>query len=514
MQRVRLLALSALALALVAGAGCRLVRSASKASGGAAAKKTQLLAFVPCGLEGPFNDVAEAFNKANPQVEVLPHVENIDVLVNRVLAGEEADVFLSLGDVEVERMKKAGRLLEDTITPFALNSLGVIVSNGNPGRINTIQDFAKQSAGKFCFADPDQNSVGYYARLALQNAGVWDKAKDRAIVADQPSRVKMFVNDGRANAGVIYGPCSQETKQPGKQAYTFLGSVPQELYPQFPVVAAITKGGKNQEWGRKFIAFLQTDEGQSALQKWGFRPLAYGKLTGSQTPILIHSGAGLQPPMDQLAALFKKQTGVAVETSYKGSGCLLTDITFSHRGDLYFAGEQFYSDQCTAKGYAARTTVVARMEAVIIVQKGNPKNIQSLNDLARPEVKVGLGNPSGTAIGRVSEAILKQGGVAAAVDDNVKKAGMRALTVQEMANAVKLKALDAAIVWKPTARLVSDDADVVAIPDQYPKITDVPLAILKFSKNPEAAGKFLELALSPEGQKVFADNGYIPVAGG
>ena len=73
-----------------------------------------------------------------------------------------------------------------------------------------------------------------------------------------------------------------------------------------------------------------------------FLPLGCG--FGARVPksLLVHCGAGIKPPMDELGDLFYEKHGVKVEYSYKGSGCLLADIALSRRGDLYMPGEIFY----------------------------------------------------------------------------------------------------------------------------------------------------------------------------
>jgi molybdate transport system substrate-binding protein len=143
---------------------------------------------------------------------------------------------------------------------------------------------------------------------------------------------------------------------------------------------------------------------------------------------------------------------------------------------------------------------------VILVQKGNPKAIHSLADLARPGLRLGLGDPEACAVGRVSAAILsKQQSLQAQIERNVE---FRSVTVSELANNVKLQSLDAAIVWDAVAAQVADSADAVPIPPNENIVSTVAVSILKCSERPELAGQFSEFMTSPASREVFRRNHY------
>jgi molybdate transport system substrate-binding protein len=223
------------------------------------------------------------------------------------------------------------------------------------------------------------------------------------------------------------------------------------------------------------------------------------------TTLVVHAGAGIRPPLDDLGERFQEQTGIRVDYNYKGSGCLLADICFSHQGDVYIPGELFYVEQARARGFMLDSRVVAQMSTVVIVQKGNPKGIKSLRDLARPGLRVGLGDPEAVAVGRAANESLVKCGILDAVQNNVI---MSALNVVELGIGVKLKHLDAAIVWDATAHLFSDSVEAVELPDQWRVDCPIPVAVLTFSKHPDAAVQFMNFLASEEAAEVFRAHGY------
>ncbi|MCD4784741.1 MAG: molybdate ABC transporter substrate-binding protein [Candidatus Eremiobacteraeota bacterium] len=222
--------------------------------------------------------------------------------------------------------------------------------------------------------------------------------------------------------------------------------------------------------------------------------------------ISVHCGAGLSPPMEKIGKLFEKKYNCKVEYSFKGSGCLLGDIIFSRRGDLYIPGEMFFMKQAVKRGFIKKYKKVGFWQTVIITPRNNSKKIKTLFDLAKPGMKVGLGDEKGVAVGKASCYVLKKAGIY----DKVKKNQVMAcLTVNELGVGVELGHLDAAIVWTSTASLLGKKCRIFLIPEKYSKTTEVPMGILTFAKNPRLAEKFLEFVVtSKEAKRVFRQNGY------
>jgi len=233
----------------------------------------------------------------------------------------------------------------------------------------------------------------------------------------------------------------------------------------------------------------------------------------SSVRLLVHAGAGIRPPLDEIGDLFYRKTGVRVECNYKGSGCLLADICFAKKGDVYIPGESFYMEQAKGRELINKCFTVAGMSTVIITQKGNPQNIRSVADLARPGLRIGLGEYEATAAGRAAKEVLDRAKVRGQVEKNRV---MSALNVIELGNAVKLKHLDAAIVWDATAVLYENgEVATVAIAPALSVFAPIPAGTLKFSKHPKEAARFVGFLSSPEARRIFQRHGYsLPGAAG
>jgi molybdate transport system substrate-binding protein len=244
--------------------------------GGTAVKPTNdILIFVPCGQTGPYFEVKTLFEKANPGITITETPENISVIVRKILDGESPDVFMSMGDQEITSLEAKGRIVADTRTPYARNSLVLVVPKGNPAKVKELKDVANASVKSFITANPEVNSLGFHTRQALEKLGLWQQMIAKTQIPGEPQSVGEAIGKGDCQAGVAYLPCQMETHIPGskpvpKKNVVMAQIIPQELYTPFYCEAAVVKGAANPEGGKKFIAFLKEPQCQAIFEKWSF----------------------------------------------------------------------------------------------------------------------------------------------------------------------------------------------------------------------------------------------------
>lgn len=234
-----------------------------------------------------------------------------------------------------------------------------------------------------------------------------------------------------------------------------------------------------------------------------------------ETRLLFHAGAGVRGGLDEIGALYQeKHPDVRVDFSYKGSGYFLADIQASERGDLYMPGEEPYLLQAVERGYITdydpQRDIPAYFVTVIMTPRGNPKGVKRVEDFARPGLRVGLGDPEACAVGIWHEKIFKRAGIWEKVRRN---ATLSAKCIPELGNAVQLGAVDATIVWASTAVLYLRDSEIIPMEPRYRGIIRLPIGVLKFAQDPEAARALKEFVLSDEGKQVFHTHALLTEAG-
>ncbi|MCK4270507.1 MAG: substrate-binding domain-containing protein, partial [Methanogenium sp.] len=122
----------------------------------------------------------------------------------------------------------------------------------------------------------------------------------------------------------------------------------------------------------------------------------------STNTLLVYCGAGLRDPMDEIAEVFRQKEGISVDYIYGGSAQLLSQMELVKQGDAYMPGAKSYIDSAAEKGFISKSEKTVYHVLGIIVPKGNPKNIQCLDDLTKEGVRVAIGEPSGPAVGKAA----------------------------------------------------------------------------------------------------------------
>jgi molybdate transport system substrate-binding protein len=222
--------------------------------------------------------------------------------------------------------------------------------------------------------------------------------------------------------------------------------------------------------------------------------------------LLFYAANGLRPPLSEAAEVFGRENGCAVDCDFAGSNTLLGKLRVSQRGDLYMPGDEWYVEEAAKAGFQLSRHTVCYWAPVLLVKKGNPKEVRTLQDLLKPGVQVGLGDARACAIGRTSVALLEKNGLRDA--DLAKNVVYRSTTVNELANHVKAGQVDAAIVWDATAAQYPDVAEAVPIPAERNLLVKVEVCVLKFTEAREQAERFCEFLKSAKGQAIFRRHHY------
>jgi molybdate transport system substrate-binding protein len=231
-----------------------------------------------------------------------------------------------------------------------------------------------------------------------------------------------------------------------------------------------------------------------------------GESESATKELLLYCGAGIRPPVQQIAQEFQREHGVKVVTDYAGSEVLLSKIKLARQGDLYMPGDKSYIEQADREGMILSQQSVCYFVPTILVQKGNPKNIHSLRDLLADGVKLGIGDPKACAIGRKTKEIFAKNNIP--WQDVEKHVSFQSLTVNELGMQIQAGSLDAVIVWDAIARYYSEYGTELPIPVEENVISSVNIGILTFTNNRSLAEQFVKFTVSASGQSIFKQHNY------
>jgi molybdate transport system substrate-binding protein len=227
-------------------------------------------------------------------------------------------------------------------------------------------------------------------------------------------------------------------------------------------------------------------------------------------PLVIYCGAGIRTPVDAAAKEYEKDYGVPFRFQYGPSHALLVQAELGKTGDLYLPGDDNYVEIARTKGLIDQSLPIARMTPVLAVGKGNPRQIKSLHDLFRPEVRLSQTSPEIAAAGRlVQQALVKSGHWEEVKGHTVTFKD----TVNSVANDIQVGAVDAGFVWDVLVKQYPD-LELVPVTQLAGTHALVTVATLKSSSQPTTARHFMRyLAAKDKGLKLFKEHGFEPVDG-
>lgn len=192
----------------------------------------------------------------------------------------------------------------------------------------------------------------------------------------------------------------------------------------------------------------------------------------------IFAGAGLMKPMEEIRQNFEHEHGVEVEVHYGSSGEIFGMLAAGQECDVFIPGAEKYTMDAVKNGWVVEDSIIKIVKhvPVIVVPGGNPAAIKGLDDLARPGVKVALGDPKAPAIGKVARKILEKAGLWDKVQPNVS---VFAPTCNQLLIYTALGQVEATINWLDVTTWAEGKGkvEVVRIDQERNIIKTIPTAL-------------------------------------
>ena len=233
--------------------------------------------------------------------------------------------------------------------------------------------------------------------------------------------------------------------------------------------------------------------------------------------LTVLAASSLTDSFGELARTFEERNpGVEVRQSFESSSTLLTQIQQGAPADVFASAAEEEMDTAVEDGLVAgEPEVFVRNREVVMVPEDNPADIRSMQDLAKPGIKLVLaeeGVPAADyAVEILGRADAEYGsGFKRAVLSNVVS---READVRASVSRVALGDADAtfgyASDYTPDIR---DQVRVIRIPENLNIIATYPIAALKDAESPGLAREWVDLVVSEEGQRVLEKWSFEPAA--
>ena len=378
--------------------------------------------------------------------------------------------------------------------------LVLAVQPGNPKRIHSLDDLLRDDVD--VVMANDEAAVGRTARLVLRD---WDgfavlekKATKKPTVTEVANDVQIGV---RADVGLVWDATA-------KQFSSQLDIVEVDEIQNHPdahsvIAAGVLSFTKQPTAALRFARYLAAPEkGQPSFRQQNFEPLD-GDPWAVHPKISLFSGGVNRVAIEQTLNEFQQREGCEIISTFQGCGSLVAMMKTGQLPDAYFACDVSFVDQVAHE--FRDPVVVSETDMIMLVQRGNPKNIHSLADLAREGIRVGIADEKLSALGRLTVQLLEEAGVYEAVINNRRATTPTADLLVTQLRTVDI--LDAAIVYRANCSFIGDSAEIVPIDHPAAKALQ-PLAIQSQAKYPQLAERLMHAIVSTRSQSRFEKSGF------
>jgi molybdenum ABC transporter molybdate-binding protein len=229
--------------------------------------------------------------------------------------------------------------------------------------------------------------------------------------------------------------------------------------------------------------------------------------TPAGEPLIVYCAEALRVPMEATVRDYQHEVGQPVYLDFGSSQAILTRLVLTKQADLFLPADDSFLEPASKKDALDTALPLARMTAVAILKPGYTGPMQTWADFLAAGHTIGLGNTESTAIGK----LLRRRLVELKLWDGLEKRGPTYLTsVNVVANGVQLGSLDVGVVWDAIAKQhESKQVKAVRLPELDSVTAKVQIAITKYSRQPEAARRFVRyLRSSTKGAHYFKEQGY------
>lgn len=289
-----------------------------------------------------------------------------------------------------------------------------------------------------------------------------------------------------------------------------------------------------KHWRRAFESILLC----TALVSGCVLPAAAGETEGSEesrhsaqdqeTELTVFAAASLTETLTKLAADYQKENpGISISFNFDSSGTLKTQILEGSDCDIFLSAAQKQMNELDKDAapdtnpdgndelLAGTRVDLLENKVALAVPDGNPKNIQSFDNLAddlrKGSVLLAMGN-SDVPVGQYTQKILAYYGFS---EDQLASEGCITYgsNVKEVTVQVSEASVDCGIIYQTDAFSAGLTVVDTAAADMCGQVI-YPAAVLKGSAHPDEAKAFLAWLQTPEAQKVFEEVGFAPVSDG
>ncbi|MFH1287871.1 MAG: molybdate ABC transporter substrate-binding protein [bacterium] len=225
--------------------------------------------------------------------------------------------------------------------------------------------------------------------------------------------------------------------------------------------------------------------------------------------LLIFAGSASKPVLEEINKNFGRENNIKIETSFGGSGSVLSQMKLAKKGDIYIPGSSDFMEKAKKDNLVLPETEerTAYLIPSVCVQSRNPMEITGVESLASKDIRIGIGVPGTVCLGLFAVEIIEGSGLKEKIKPKIVT---YAESCAKTASLIVMENVDVIFGWSVFANWSPDKIRSIPIePKYFKRISYIPAAVSIYCKNKELAVKYINYLRAPQSQEIFRKSGYI-----
>lgn len=227
----------------------------------------------------------------------------------------------------------------------------------------------------------------------------------------------------------------------------------------------------------------------------------------------ISAAASLTDVLEKINGLYTaKHSKVTLTPTYDSSGKLQTQIEQGAPCDVFLSAGAKQMDALQTQDLLITDTRqdLLQNKVVLIVPNDSTLGLTDFNGLTGDAVaRIAIGDPASVPAGSYAKKAFEQLGIWAQLEPRL----VLCTNVREVLTHVENGDVDAGVVYATDYQISAGVNKVADGPAEVNATIVYPVAVIKDSRNADAAGEYLDFLFSDEAGEVFEDYGFVLVKG-
>jgi molybdate transport system substrate-binding protein len=229
-------------------------------------------------------------------------------------------------------------------------------------------------------------------------------------------------------------------------------------------------------------------------------------LTVQTRQLQVYAAQAVAPPLQEAAKIFEKRSGVVCKQIFGRPIDLFAKIASLKKGDVIVVGAEYILDDAEDQGLVVKGSrrSLGLRRSVMIVPIGNPARIESISDLCKANVRIGV------AIDGCLKGVWDDIASKAQLTDEIRRnITHHADGCGSVMGLIHQQKVDAIFGWNAFKFVWPHSCEAVEFPSNLQVFRSTVAATIPYTNDPELSQKFIDLLTTKEVKGIFSSYGWI-----